>query len=205
MMTGCGCTASSGCRSRAGTAKARSTRFGSCGGCSMASTSCTPRTARRSTARGFLPTSPLRGTTHRAAVPHLPHHISIHVPLAGDDSVVSSLLYPPTEFLSTSPLRGTTRVFAHCLAAHHISIHVPLAGDDTGGDKGWLFSQNFYPRPPCGGRPAAAPAAVGLAAISIHVPLAGDDLDGGGLFHLVDISIHVPLAGDDSFRRRPFR
>lgn len=52
----------------------------------MASTSCTPRTARRqSTARGFLPTSPLRGRTENAVKEGAKR-----------------------KFLSTSPLRGTT-------------------------------------------------------------------------------------------------
>ena len=79
-------------------------------------------------------------------------HISIHVPLAGDDGKLRAAAKRAKEFLSTSPLRGTTPqirvVFAYKpflstsplrgttasgvdrFADFGISIHVPLAGDD---------------------------------------------------------------------------
>ena len=101
--------------------------------------------------------------------------ISIHVPLAGDDSrgiVVGGLV---VVFLSTSPLRGTTRpppfprhnlgISIHVPLAGDdvaavslvpkstISIHVPLAGDDWSNISSSSSSSDFYPRPPCGGRP----------------------------------------------------
>ena len=105
------------------------------------------------TNRVFLSTSPLRGTTvvHDQLAGGL--HISIHVPLAGDDGW---------------PVTGAARTRA-------ISIHVPLAGDDGLSLMVVLYPSHFYPRPPCGGR--RGPGGIGgtNGRISIHVPLAGDD------------------------------
>ena len=56
--------------------------------------------------------------------------ISIHVPLAGDDLLVSSGEHIVLLFLSTSPLRGTTQHIDQYTELQQISIHVPLAGDD---------------------------------------------------------------------------
>ena len=56
----------------------------------------------------FLSTSPLRGTTKTAAQTAQEAAISIHVPLAGDDTQTFTLNFVHYEFLSTSPLRGTT-------------------------------------------------------------------------------------------------
>ena len=58
---------------------------------------------------GFLPTSPLRGTTHGREC----------CGLEGG-------------FLPTSPLRGTTQYVWSVYDYEAISIHVPLAGDDAG-------------------------------------------------------------------------
>ena len=138
-------------------------------------TPCGP--ARSSTPGIFLSTSPLRGTTCRAKIRIVTVHISIHVPLAGDD--ISRYIFG----------RGSLK----------ISIHVPLAGDDRPSLRFLSFAINFYPRPPCGGRPWRRCAAAGAPGISIHVPLAGDD-HGGQRPELdaAEISIHVPLAGDDA-------
>ena len=148
-------------------------------------------------AKKFLSTSPLRGTTFVVLAVLSGEHISIHVPLAGDDC-----------FLACR--RASVR----------ISIHVPLAGDDIGAIWPNFAAGNFYPRPPCGGRQVVGDvpridraflstsplrgttrlAGVDGEAkrISIHVPLAGDD---HFLFihkqRFIGISIHVPLAGDD--------
>ena len=101
----------------------------------------------------FLSTSPLRGTTHFNGEVNRVTHISIHVPLAGDDRCSTSIGQRRDRFLSTSPLRGTTsRKQLQILAfpflstsplrgttqkqtilglGWNISIHVPLAGDDA--------------------------------------------------------------------------
>ena len=100
----------------------------------------------------FLSTSHLRGTTVVIDAFGKPRHISIHVPLAGDDPFGgrrkrrrSISIHVPLagddlagkladaargQFLSTSPLRGTTQAGLHGNLEVIISIHVPLAGDD---------------------------------------------------------------------------
>ena len=150
----------------------------------------------------FLSTSPLRGTTllpvpRRAA----PVHISIHVPLAGDDSgragdrpqggisihvPLAGDDFPPALwavlcliFLSTSPLRGTTVVYLSrkgCLAIFLSTS--PLRGTTRPRYKQGAGSRYFYPRPPCGGRRRGHSGPVDAGGISIHVPLAGDDRPG---------------------------
>ena len=191
----------------------------------------------------FLSTSPLRGTT--GGVPfqrhvdlhfyprppcggrpnfgcgiHAERLISIHVPLAGDDSLSLSICAAILGFLSTSPLRGTTLVFSSRSALVVISIHVPLAGDDLDAPKISVSVTTFLSTSPLRGTtPCSCPLLVSLLflstsplrgttisagppgtapAISIHVPLAGDDdaLQLPVVGELV-ISIHVPLAGDD--------
>ena len=144
----------------------------------MVSTSCTPRTARRqSTARGFLPTSPLRGTTHRTAVPHLPHHISIHVPLAGDDQRAGH------------NARQTVR----------ISIHVPLAGDDLCALTGKRLEVcKFLSTSPLRGTTSCASWGLIPPEFLSTSPLRGTTKARQVQGQLLDISIHVPLAGDDN-------
>ena len=56
----------------------------------------------------FLSTSPLRGTTCGQDQRQEVCLISIHVPLAGDDSPLYWSVCDRSTFLSTSPLRGTT-------------------------------------------------------------------------------------------------
>ena len=56
----------------------------------------------------FLSTSPLRGTTRAGGRGGKHPHISIHVPLAGDDAKGQAAQSGFRAFLSTSPLRGTT-------------------------------------------------------------------------------------------------
>ena len=78
----------------------------------------------------FLSTSPLRGTTPPTRQQAGRKHISIHVPLAGDDLPRATIPAATQSFLSTSPLRGTTP--ANGIRLSRLS--------------------HFYPRPPCGGR-----------------------------------------------------
>ena len=125
----------------------------------------------------FLSTSPLRGTTKLLGVSLRLVAISIHVPLAGDDTYRSPRNHLKFKFLSTSPLRGTT---VKPIRHYH---RMPY----------------FYPRPPCGGRQCdqkLLPREQFF--ISIHVPLAGDDCLAALLSDSNPISIHVPLAGDDA-------
>ena len=139
---------------------------------------CGGRPALRSDGRRqkvFLSTSPLRGTTKLQEYEYYWNKISIHVPLAGDDSL--------------------TLVWRSCRI---ISIHVPLAGDDD-----WLLRYQDCLRTisihvPLAGDDVVVPQNVKAAKrISIHVPLAGDDKWPPSSPAELRISIHVPLAGDD--------
>ena len=168
----------------------------------------------------FLSTSPLRGTTGYTVLFRDYPNISIHVPLAGDDSEEM-----PTQ------------------AEIEISIHVPLAGDDDTRLRKTCDLEHFYPRPPCGGRRRRQPSlttkywyfyprppcggrpcvwvvdmiAAGFLSTSplrgttrllfsarrtinkflSTSPLRGTTRDCAGAQADIAISIHVPLAGDD--------
>ena len=105
------------------------------------------------THKGFLSTSPLRGSTlHRGQVHPVCQNFYPRPPCGGRRNASPFLALhtanfyprppcggrlsaqPPNrrvnKFLSTSPLRGTTYPSASCSSAPVISIHVPLAGDD---------------------------------------------------------------------------
>ena len=103
--------------------------------------------------QNFYPRPPCGGRLITPTAGSTTLRISIHVPLAGDDSKGRRNAAALFGFLSTSPLRGTTAADILRAIRRDISIHVPLAGDDPG----------------CRADGAAA-------GISIHVPLAGDDL-----------------------------
>ena len=146
----------------------------------------------------FLSTSPLRGTTKLQEYEYYWNKISIHVPLAGDDSL--TLVWRSCRIISIHvPLAGDDDWllrYQDCLrtisihvplagddgkptgqvnVVMTISIHVPLAGDDATSCRWPMKALNFYPRPPCGGRPIIAALFAMHRVISIHVPLAGDD------------------------------
>ena len=93
---------------------------------------CRPTTS----ARSFLSTSPLRGTT--VTVYSMAEYMDLFLstsPLRGttDGEFVRQNV---KKFLSTSPLRGTTRAVSICISR----------------------AAYFYPRPPCGGRLFSRPA-----------------------------------------------
>ena len=93
----------------------------------------TPPVKRKSVVKSnFYPRPPCGGRLFSFAAFYDYCDISIHVPLAGDDTRVHGFKQLVHTFLSTSPLRGTT-VWALCVYPDSlpISIHVPLAGDDT--------------------------------------------------------------------------
>ena len=144
----------------------------------------------------FQSTSPVRGTTGRDDANQGGACISIHVPRAGDDLAVESVV----------------NRFA-------ISIHVPRAGDDpsaSGGanclhnfnprppcggrrQKSCLLrsGQNFNPRPPCGGRPSAGLNRSRRQVFQSTSPVRGTTPTSASAAPSLCISIHVPRAGDD--------
>ena len=105
--------------------------------------------------RHFYPRPPCGGRRGGIKTAAGRDRISIHVPLAGDDSSRQSATATPTYFYPRPPCGGRQIRKSAYNARKKISIHVPLAGDDAvssgAGDHG---VENFYPRPPCGGRPA---------------------------------------------------
>ena len=118
-MTGGGCTANSGCRSCAGTAKAWSTKCGSCGGCSMASTSCTPHN-NQPQRMDFSPRPSCRERLDIPSAAHASVDISIHAPHTKDD------------------LRQ------HQFAVQrHISIHTPARGATANATKNSAYFLTF--------------------------------------------------------------
>ena len=78
----------------------------------------------------FLSTSPLRGTTHAANDCGCGLHISIHVPLAGDDWLLAPQGYQRLISIHV-PLAGDDSFGTTGVVLVVISIHVPLAGDDV--------------------------------------------------------------------------
>ncbi len=125
----------------------------------------------------FLSTSPLRGTTcdifggkykiihisihvplagddqRNVRYAHLHVVISIHVPLAGDDAVNLDCAPSFWSFLSTSPLRGTT-AGTPCVPPGLPDFYPrPPCGGRPIPQARISATLYFYPRPPCGGRP----------------------------------------------------
>ena len=101
--------------------------------------------------------------------------ISIHVPLAGDDSRAGPGARRQRDFYPRPPCGGR-----------------PDGGAEI------LEDVDFYPRPPCGGRLlVCGPANFPTKFLSTS-PLRGTTEEICDWFRVTDISIHVPLAGDDS-------
>ena len=118
----------------------------------------------------------MRGTTRKSPKSKQSSQISIHVPLAGDDSAASAAVSLPRA----------------------ISIHVPLAGDDVWRARCNLVPKHFYPRPPCGGRHNVNRLCRKRCTFLSTSPLRGTTSRRCRTGHTpAQISIHVPLAGDD--------
>ena len=156
-------------------------------------------------ARNFYPRPPCGGRRLEQCALLAEQHISIHVPLAGDDMPPTCTRYRRKSFLSTSPLRGTTYLIVrnadfikflstsplrgttlrrenHLVRdALHFYPRPPCGGRRGGGFKPPFVGLHFYPRPPCGGRPMFSAISRMEDSISIHVPLAGDDALGDGI------------------------
>ena len=128
--------------------------------------------------RHFYPRPPCGGRRGGIKTAAGRDRISIHVPLAGDDSSRQSATATPTYFYPRPPCGGRQIRKSAYNARKKISIHVPLAGDDSSSSLSSTTVSYFYPRPPCGGRRARRTVRSGHPDISIHVPLAGDDRAG---------------------------
>ena len=189
-MTGCGCTASSGCRSRPERQKRSRQDAGAVGAVPWRAHPAHRAPHDDKAQRVDFYQRPPCGGRPRKGGKVLWKNFYPRPPCGGRPDAM--LTMEVRLFLSTSPLRGTT-----C---------------GTGCSS---KSFDFYPRPPCGGRPLAGrihtathkflstsplrgtTQIANRLGISIHVPLAGDDQRFRDSSRVNGISIHVPLAGDD--------
>ena len=177
---------------------------------------------RPSPAAYFYPRPPCGGRPATDQEPMTQMSISIHVPLAGDDSFRSTGRPLRHDFYPRPPCGGRPKSSGPmCLASLYFYPRPPCGGRQArfpNRSKKPLFlstsplrgttgcpGQNslahfyFYPRPPCGGRPLPAPRPSRPATFLSTSPLRGTTR---GLCHAIKqvnyISIHVPLAGDDT-------
>ena len=148
--------------------------------------------------RHFYPRPPCGGRRGGIKTAAGRDRISIHVPLAGDDSSRQSATATPTYFYPRPPCGGRQIRKSAYNARKKISIHVPLAGDDSSSSLSSTTVSYFYPRPPCGGRPSGSGNPYMVELFLSTSPLRGTTpcLRGPGTMGW-RISIHVPLAGDD--------
>ena len=103
----------------------------------------------------FQPTRPLRGATPSIEIRLTDSEISTHAPLAGRDSLRSTLAKSDVNFNPRAPC-GARRLF--CFVSCRLGSY-------------------FNPRAPCGARPALLLfVALGIY-ISTHAPLAGRDMN----------------------------
>ena len=149
----------------------------------------------RARERGFQSTSPVRGTTKNRQVIQDKTQISIHVPRAGDDEKILTILSRRFYFNPRPPCGGRQLHPHSSDSSRTISIHVPRAGDDTltmtdyalikisihvprAGDDSiacvyFNLVRNFNPRPPCGGRHSLEYATYALLAFQSTSPVRG--------------------------------
>ena len=125
---------------------------------------------------------PLAGNDSTRLSPRQKRDISIHVPLAGNDKRTVVGQIAAQKFLSTSPLRGTTvRRRGRRRQADHFYPRPPCGERPMRSPLTGTTASYFYPRPPCGERRGQRMLAVHRQNISIHVPLAGNDLGPSGV------------------------
>ena len=109
--------------------------------------------AARARADEFLSTSPLRGTTVVIDAFGKPRHISIHVPLAGDDAVYHAQPVLGRQISIHVPLAGDDLPARGCAQFQNAFLSTsPLRGTTLRNRQGGVLRDDFYPRPPCGGR-----------------------------------------------------
>ena len=146
----------------------------------------------------FQSTLPLRGATETAHLRITEHHISIHTPLAGSDSLLrgvsiicaifqstlplrgatinAAICGAAVLFQSTLPLRGATLVLASRTADFVFQSTLPLRGATQARDSDRHGSAYFNPHSPCGERLMVRRQFSRSRLISIHTPLAGSDV-----------------------------
>ena len=146
----------------------------------------------------FQPTRPLRGATPSIEIRLTDSEISTHAPLAGRDSLRSTLAKSDVNFNPRAPCGARPFYGRRRFLIYNISTHAPLAGRDQmlidefdpeshfnprapcGARRLFCFvscrlGSYFNPRAPCGARPALLLfVALGIY-ISTHAPLAGRD------------------------------
>ena len=123
--------------------------------------------------------------------------ISIHAPLAGCDTSLTSTRSRQQPFQSTHPLRGATNPAAVVDKALIFQSTHPLRGATTKSDAIILQAGVFQSTHPLRGATPRRSFPREISLISIHAPLAGCDRRETELIPTKTISIHAPLAGCD--------
>ena len=145
----------------------------------------------------FQSTCPLRGTTFMGDRNAKYCPISIHVPLAGHDTVGKVGKGTRMAFQSTCPLRGTTPLLNSNETEAVFQSTCPLRGT-TPHPRRPCRRCGFQSTCPLRGTTVGQINRLAQQAISIHVPLAGHDARPRHKnSDAAVISIHVPLAGHD--------
>ena len=163
---------------------------------------CGERQATRPTGTAhpqFQSTFPLRGATGRGRWHDFHRIISIHVPLAGNDSC-ATLSTCDCRFQSTLPLRGATSgEWTTWASSHYFNPRSPCG--ERPSDIGSMTEPfDFNPRSPCGERRAAGCSRCAGRYFNPRSPC-GERLAHIGLRRDIEgISIHAPLAGNDAWR-----
>ena len=138
----------------------------------------------------------MQGTTPFGTYLQKGRRISIHVPIAGNDSFSpfffcpmavfqstfplqgttffsAPIVLPAKIFQSTFPLQGTTEQIKPFIEAEVISIHVPIAGNDTCDPTLPVQKQNFNPRSHCRERHNVGHCSGGFSIFQSTFPLQG--------------------------------
>ena len=116
----------------------------------------------------------MRGTTLRPAEHAVRLGISIHAPLAGNDTILSALAEKSSHFNPRSPCGERHTATGRQSLSSHFNPRSPCGERLTPFNKNHV-SKNFNPRSPCGERQALSTSTTRGLPISIHAPLAGND------------------------------
>ena len=123
--------------------------------------------------------------------------ISIHVPLAGDDSWPVAALLIAANFYPRPPCGGRRKYYIEGVPADDFYPRPPCGGRPPETMPTIKQPSDFYPRPPCGGRQPDFQYHTWIDKFLSTSPLRGTTVGPVLSGPVILISIHVPLAGDD--------
>ena len=123
----------------------------------------------------FQSTLPLRGATRTTFLDSGFRQISIHAPLTGSDSQLTSLIQSGNISIH-APLTGSDQALTLQDIKNVISIHAPLTGSDYIIYSNTIFIAIFQSTLPLRGATSPILAHFVPKLISIHAPLTGSDI-----------------------------